>query len=255
MTATLFGDPSPAPAGTLAYESDLVQLWRGDALNVLPTYETESLHLLLTDPPYGQRWQSRHRAEQFDQLEGDSGTDDDLAMIRTVLADGIRLISQQRHLYVFGPAQVLDGLKVSQPVELIWAKGLMSGGDLTAPWGPEHERISFAVSKFRHGGKAGVATVPARLRKGSVITCPRPTGRKVRHPSEKPVQLLRELIESSSRFGETVCDPFAGVGSTGVAAVLCGRRAVLVEKDPRYVTIAAERLQRAERLAREAAAL
>jgi DNA modification methylase len=56
------------------------------------------------------------------------------------------------------------------------------------------------------------------------------------------------MIESSSRMGETVVDPFAGVGSTGVAALLLGRKAVLVEQDERYVQIAAERLQTAERL-------
>jgi site-specific DNA-methyltransferase (adenine-specific) len=57
------------------------------------------------------------------------------------------------------------------------------------------------------------------------------------------------LIESSSRAGDLVLDPFAGVGSTGVAAILRGRRALLVEVDPAYASLAVERLQEAERLA------
>jgi len=85
-----------------------------------------------------------------------------------------------------------------------------------------------------------------RLRKGSVLRFGPPTGRTVRHPSEKPVPLLRELIESSTRQGEVVLDPFAGSGSTGVAAVLSGRRAILVESHYEYALLARDRVLRAE---------
>ena len=44
------------------------------------------------------------------------------------------------------------------------------------------------------------------------------------YPTEKPVELLRVLVEQSSQPGELVVDPFAGSGSTGVAALLSGRR-------------------------------
>jgi site-specific DNA-methyltransferase (adenine-specific) len=91
------------------------------------------------------------------------------------------------------------------------------------------------------------------LRKGSVLRFTRPTGRKVRHPNEKPVALCRELIESSTRQGDLVLDPFAGSGSTAVAAVLSGRRAVLVESDVRWLTLAIDRVTRAEKLADEMA--
>ena len=114
---------------------------------------------------------------------------------------------------------------------------------------PQHEPITFAVSKHRHAGKAGASSVPARLRKGSILTYPRPTGRKVRHPSEKPVGLLRELIESSSRQGETVLDPYAGTGSTGVAALLANRYAVLVELDEATAHTTRERLNAAADIA------
>ena len=90
------------------------------------------------------------------------------------------------------------------------------------------------------------------MRKGTVLRFMRPTGRKVRHPSEKPVPLLSELIESSTRRGDLVVDPFAGVGSTGVAAILAGRRALLIEKDPQWIQILIERVKRAEDLARQA---
>lgn len=225
--------------------SDRFTVYHGDALEVLPRLRTESFDLIVADPPYGVEWQSNMRATTFDQLANDGPGDRD--GIRAVIGEAVRLVGQHRHLYVFGPADVLEGHKVSEVTELIWQKPV-GMGDLAKPWAPAHERISFAVSQHRHGGKAGCPALPVRLRKGSVLTFGRPTGRNVRHPSEKPVGLLRELIESSTRADETVLDPFAGVGSSGVAALLSGRRAVLVELDEHFAQLAAARCQKAERL-------
>lgn len=248
--------PPPAPADgapEVVYASDAATVYLGRAEDVLAETATESVDLVLTDPPYGQDWRSNHRAEKFDRIEGDTAAD--RPAIRAVLTECVRVVGQNRHLYVFGPSDVLEGLKVSAPTSLVWDKGTLGSGDLSAPWGPQHEPISFVVSKFRHGGKAGTDSLAARLRKGSIIRATRPTGRQVRHPSEKPLALLRELVESSSRVGELVLDPYAGVGSTGVAAVLLGRRCVIVERDPRYVAVAVERIRAAERVAQEAAGL
>lgn len=237
--------PSSAPA--LLHDGPLAQVWCGDAMTVLPTIPTESLDLVVTDPPYGVEWQSGFRKESFDRLHGDGAADRE--GVRAVLAHAVRLVGQNRHLYVFGPTDVLEDQKVSALTPLIWDKATLGSGDLTASWSPAHEPISFMTSKHRHAGQSGKEGVPNRLRKGSVLRFPRPTGRKVRHPSEKPVALLRELIESSSRQGETVLDPFAGIGSTGVAAILSGRRAVLVEIDPTYAHMAVERIKAAEQIA------
>lgn len=63
-----------------------------------------------------------------------------------------------------------------------------------------------------------------------------------RHPCEKPLPLMRHMIETSSRPGELILDPFAGSGSTLVAAAQEGRRAVGIEKDERWCEHAANRL-------------
>lgn len=230
------------------YRSEFAEVHQGDALDVLPGFATESVDLVIADPPYGVEWQSNRRAETFDELLGDAPSDRD--GIRSVLAEAVRLVGQHRHLYVFGPDDVLAGLLVSERAELVWDKARPGMGDLAAPWGPQHERISFAVSKHRHAGKRDAPALPARMRKGSVLRFAPPTGRNVRHPSEKPVALLRELVESSSRAGDLVLDPFAGVGSTGVAAILSGRRTILVELDDRYARIAVQRVQDAEQIYR-----
>lgn len=233
------------------YADEFATLYLADARDVLPTLDTESVDLVVTDPPYGVEWRSNRREGRFDDLMLDGENDRDA--IRGVLAEAVRIVGQHRHLYVFGPVDVVEGLKVAEPAALVWDKGAMSAGDLTAPWGTAHEPLTFVVSKHRHAGESGRGSLPARMRKGSVLRFSRRNGRTVRHPTEKPVALLRELVESSSRAGEVVLDPFAGVGSTGVAATLGGRRSVLVEVDERYAEIAAERLGRAAELARAAA--
>lgn len=235
----------------VAYSTDRVTIYYGDALSVLPTLATESFDLILTDPPYGVEFQSGFRVGTFDQILNDTEADRD--GIREALTHCVRLVGQNRHLYVFGPTDVLEGLKVSEVTALIWDKGVIGPGDLTSTWGPAHESISFTVSKHRHAGQSGGNSTAVRLRKGSVLRVMRPTGRKVRHPNEKPVVLLRELIESSTRGDDLVLDPFGGSGSTAVAAVLAGRRAVLVESDERWLSLAIERVTHAEKIAEEMA--
>lgn len=148
---------------TVVYRSDLGEVHHGYALDVLAEVETESVDLVIADPPYGVEWRSGRRAELFDPIEGDT------------------------------------------PEDRLGIRG----------YGP-------------------------------------PTGRTLRHPTEKPWQLLRELIESSSTPGELVLDPFAGIGSTGVAAVLSGRRFLLIECEKKYLDVTLDRIRLVEELVKKA---
>jgi len=237
------------PVPTPVYQSDNVSVYHGDSSTILPTFATESVDLIVADPPYGLEFQSGRRKASFGQIENDAPTDRDL--VRSVIAQCVRVVGQHRHLYVFGPPDVLLGQKVSEITTLIWDKGVIGSGDLSSSWGPAHEPLSFMVSKHRHAGESGNPNIAVRLRKGSVLRYMRPTGRKVRHPNEKPVALLRELIESSTRQGDLVLDPFAGSGSTAVAAVASGRRAIVIESDVQWVDLMVSRIKQAESLARE----
>lgn len=64
----------------------------------------------------------------------------------------------------------------------------------------------------------------------------------LRHVSMKPVPVCQRLIEMTCRPGGTVLDPFAGSGTTGIAAALTGHPAILVEADERYIQTIIERI-------------
>jgi hypothetical protein len=111
----------------LLHDGPLAQVWQGDAAKVLPNLPTESLDLVLTDPPYGVDWQSGFRKESFDRLANDGTTDREV--VREILRESVRLVGQNRHLYVFGPTDVLEGLKVSARRSEDWGNWAGDGTD------------------------------------------------------------------------------------------------------------------------------
>ena len=62
------------------------------------------------------------------------------------------------------------------------------------------------------------------------------------HPTMKPPQLVARMIRNSSEPGDIVLDPFAGSGSTAIAAHAMQRRARMIEKAPKYVAVILERM-------------
>jgi len=67
------------------------------------------------------------------------------------------------------------------------------------------------------------------------------------HPNEKPVSLMKKLIELTSHSGATILDPFMGSGTTGVACIQTGRNFIGYEIDPTYFETAKRRLEEAEK--------
>jgi len=63
------------------------------------------------------------------------------------------------------------------------------------------------------------------------------------HPTEKPPELAGHFIRLHSQAGDTILDPFAGVGTSGIAAKQLGRKAILIELEERYCRIAVDRLR------------
>lgn len=254
MTAdTLALDLAPPPGGQILHHTDRATVIWGDCREPAVIAQVpDGYGLLCTDPPYGIGYRSNWARRPA--IAGDDGTHDWPAILGEWAAPGgshDRGLAGSRHVYVFGytPEELAEPLRLGAATGLVWDKILMSQGDLTAAWGVTHEPIAFGVHRKRPSARAsGRGALAARLRKGSVLRYRRPNG-ATRHPNEKPVPLMADLIESSTVRGDLVVDPCAGSGSTGVAAVLEGRRCFLVEGDRQYADLAVERIKAAEKIA------
>ena len=77
----------------------------------------------------------------------------------------------------------------------------------------------------------------------SIIREDKPS-RNSEHPTMKPVQLVSRLLENSSNKGDIVLDPFAGSGSTLIAAYGANRKAYVIEFDPYYADVICKRFQK-----------
>jgi site-specific DNA-methyltransferase (adenine-specific) len=246
---------TPPPGGQILHHTDRATVIWGDCRDPKVIAQVpDGYGLLCTDPPYGMGWQSSY-GKNFAPIAGDDGTVDWPMVLRewTGPTGTESKLKDKRHIYVFGyrPDQLAEPLRLGGTAELIWDKANTGMGDLTQPWGPAHEVIAFGVhSKRASGRNGGAGRLAARLRQGSVLRAPRPNaGSVTRHPTEKPVALMAQLIESSTVRGDLVVDPCAGSGSTGVAAVLGGRRCFLVEYDRGYAELSVDRIKAAEKIA------
>jgi DNA modification methylase len=206
------------------YSDDLVTLYHADCLTI---GEWLAADVLVTDPPYGIAWregglhsQRSTRSTAVQSIEGDESTQvRDIAL--TLWGD--------RPSIVFGSWRKPRPADVTH--RLIWHKLGRSPGVAPAAWFPNEEEIYLSG-----GGWQGrptptvITTTEARHMEPA----------KVGHPTPKPVGLMETLIAKAPPG--TIADPFAGSGSTLVAAKNLGRKAIGVELEERYCEIAARRL-------------
>jgi len=114
---------------------------------------------------------------------------------------------------------------------IVWDKQHFGMG---ANYRNQHELIIYA--------EKGGADFPTHAT-GNVIRCARVEGEN--HPTEKPVDLIWQIISASTVQGETIFDPFMGSGTTGVAAARLGRKFVGVEINENFFEVACERIRKA----------
>jgi site-specific DNA-methyltransferase (adenine-specific) len=89
-------------------------------------------------------------------------------------------------------------------------------------------------SVWNGGGKHGVFNHPQR-----------DSNNPKQHMTQKPIGLMRELLQLFSNPQQTILDPFMGSGTTGVAAIQLGRRFIGIEREPKYFDIACKRIEQA----------
>lgn len=208
----------------------------GDVLSNLDAFQGAAC--IVTDPPYGL---DTHRTREGGQDYAD-GADYALELLDRVCAGLVSRLAPDAHLYVFSGYTYVHAFKAIlgrhfdvQDNPLIWVKRNHTMRDFSQGYANRHEYVLFA--KMR-GSKRPIVNGAV----GDVFETG-PIDRQTTHSAEKPVTLLEKFIEQSTMPAELVGDPFAGSGSTGVAAVARGRAFVGTELDPKWAATADARIK------------
>jgi site-specific DNA-methyltransferase (adenine-specific) len=154
---------------------------------------------------------------------------------------------------VFGAERFLN--------ELVWAYDY--GGRARDRWPRKHDTILWyakgdswlfdreAIDRIPYMAPGLVG--PEKAARGKLPTdvwwmtiVPPASAERTGYPTQKPVRLLERIVAASSRPGDLVLDPYAGSGTTGVAAARLGRRWLLVDRNPVAVELARGRLSGGE---------
>lgn len=248
----------------IAYYSDKeITLYNAKYQEILPTIKSSSIDLLLTDPPFA-----------ITNLEWDKPVDWSFFWNEVH-----RLCKPKTPMVLFASGKFVNQLintnLKNYRYELIWEKN-MAVGFLSANQRPlrAHENILFFSQLFRGStynpqmvegkmherGKGGinrakhysgatkfVPKVKTNLyHPVSILRFKNRSGAKSLHPTQKPLDLMEWLVRTYSNRNDIILEPFAGSGSTILAARRNGRKCVAIEQSEEYCEIIAKRLQAGE---------
>lgn len=231
------------------YASGLVTLYHGDCLEVMAGMPAESVATVLADPPYssgGRRENARSlrkamlRSEKDDDwIHGDAmSTQGFIWLMRQCGIQWRRILVPGGHALTFidwrmaaNLAAALESADLRQHPILVWDKQAFGMG---AIFRNQHEFIVHM--------SAGNPSDPQRRDVGNVLRFPAVHESRRVHPTEKPVTLLHTILSVVTPPGGLVLDPFAGAGSSLVAARDLGMRAIGIDSDERWCEQAVRRL-------------
>lgn len=201
------------------YEDGHVRLYHARWEDVPPDLLTADV--LVTDPPYGIGWKTEGKSSKrgatfdFPRVEGDDSPFDPAPLLEMGLPS-----------VLFGGNHYGSRLPDS-PSWFVWDKRLdftNDQADAEMAW----SNLGGPVRMFRMVWNGGAGDLANRI------------GQHKGHPTQKPVQLMRWVLQKCPQG--TVLDPYAGSGTTLVAAKSLGRKAIGVECVERYCETAANRL-------------
>ena len=209
----------------------------GNSLEILKTLPNNCIDIVLTDPPYGIDYKS-NRSEFKNSITSKGLLNDNKKDALFLLDETCKILldktSENSHLYFFCSWSVFSSFEsiiskyftIKTPI--VWNKGNKGSGDLENDWGNQTELIIYCTK-----GKKKI-----NYRKGNVILVPKVHSSKLIHPTQKPIELIKEILEVSALKNDFVVDPFMGSGSTIKACNEYGLKSLGIELDEEMFLIA-----------------
>lgn len=241
----------------------------GDALQVLPEIESESVDFVFADPPYflsNDGFSIRAgKAVSVNKGSWDksSGFETDVEFHRRWIAEATRILKPNGSLVISGTYHsiyqcgfLLQSMGCRIVNDIVWFKPngapSLAGRNFTAShetllWatkskGSKHT-FNYQLSRQWDSQKDKLLNPGKQMRSvWSIATTPKSEKQFGHHPTQKPLELLRRLITICTKEGDLILDPFCGSGTTGVAAVPAGRGFIGIELNETYLELTRNRI-------------
>lgn len=224
-------------------------LLRADSRDIIKKIPDNSVDLILTDPPYNL---GQHSTGNI-PLPGRTAMNNDVADWDMVdfnpedwADDFIRILKPTGNLFIFTSYNQLgrwyncldhkfdtSNFMVwhkTNPAPKIFKAGFLNSCEMIFTcWNKKHTWNFISQAEMHNFIESPICMRPERIQ-------------NPKHPTQKPVSILKKMIQIASNEGDIVFDPFMGVGSTGVAALELNRRFIGVELDDSYFAAAKHRV-------------
>lgn len=261
------------------FTTNLGELYNADAIDYLSTLESESVNLIIADPPYN------IKKAEWDTFESQKAYID---WSLKWITEAQRILRNDGSLYICGFSEILADIKWSADHLFRGCKWLVwyyrNKANLSNDWGRSHESILhfrksknyvFNLDKVRIPYNKHTLKYPSHPQakssqygNGKKYTwSPHPDGAKPKdvfeiptisnhswekydHPTQKPVQLIKNLLLASSNEGDLVIDPFGGSGTTFAVAEAFNRKWIGIEYDINYCNTIINRLSNKDHIHR-----
>lgn len=227
----------------------MIDLRKGDCLELMKNIPDNSIDLIVTDPPYrvtsrGSAGNSGGMLQKKINKQGKVFSFNDISC-KQYAPEFYRILKEGTHCYIMtNHTNLIEMLNVFTNVGfkfvkcLIWNKGNKIMGQF---YMNQFEYIMFfrkgKAKKINNCCTSDILEVPNKKTKIN--------GKNI-HDTEKPIDLMKILIENSSQENDVVLDSFMGVGATGIACKKLNRNFIGIELDEAYFNIAKERIEKAE---------
>ena len=217
-----------------------VKLYNDDCLNVLKDVDDNSIDLVVTDPPYEVITGGRNggvKGKPSGILTENKQLMKSIPKADLWLSECFRVMKDGTHIYIMtNTLNLTNYLNIINDVGFKLHNLLVWNKNNTTPnrWYMKNcEYVIFARKGFAK---------PINNPSSQTVHNFDNIIRNKQHPTEKPVDLMKLYVGNSSQVGDTVLDPFMGVGSTGVACKELDRNFIGIELDNQYFDIATKRI-------------
>ena len=244
-------------------------MYNGDSVVLLSTLPADSIDMIFADPPYNlsNGGFSIHAGKMVSVNKGDwdksKGFKDDydfhfrwLEAAKRVLKPGGTLWVSGTYHSIYQCGHALQALEYHILNDVSWFKPnaapnlscrFFTASHETLIWARKDKKAkhTFNYDSMKDGDWNGDQLKKPGLQMRSVwsIGTPRPDEKKYgKHPTQKPLELLRRIVLASTNKGDIILDPFAGSSTTGIAAIAHGRKFVGIDMEKKYLDLSIKRI-------------